>query len=451
MNLPVPPLDWQRAAIERQIEALRRLPAVALNTSDTGTGKTYMALMTAARLDRRAYVIAPKSVKTSWYRACAELQLPESLILDVTNIEKFRFKRPASTVWGYDPTTERWILPPDTLVVWDEAHRQVAAAKGKTTAIMARLKSVTHAIPILAQSATLAENPLKLRSLGFLLGLHNFNNHSFYNWCRAHGCYRSPWAKGAMEFDPRSRRGKEGLALLHTELQSRTVRLRIDDLPTFPTCNTYAKLFNLTEQDRARFQEIVDELHSRCQEAGCNPLVEMLRATQRAELCKLGIFEEQVRDAIEDGHSVVVFVNFREALRALTERLQDLCPVLIHGLETGYTDRDRNEAVARFQANDSPLALCTVAAGLGISLHDIHHIRPRLALLSPSFNAVDITQCLGRIHRAGGTHATQIFVLAAETVEERIYTTLNHKRACLSTLNDGDLDWFPDLQGASRL
>lgn len=46
---------------------------------------------------------------------------------------------------------------------------------------------------------------------------------------------------------------------------------------------------------------------------------------------------------------------------------------------------------------------------------------------------------LGRIRRVNGTKAIQHFVLAADSVEERVARTLERKLGCIDTLNDEDL------------
>ena len=59
------------------------------------------------------------------------------------------------------------------------------------------------------------------------------------------------------------------------------------------------------------------------------------------------------------------------------------------------------------------------------SLHDERKERPRVSLILQSWNSSTVKQCLGRIRRCNGTHATQHFVLAAGTVQERVAATLD--------------------------
>lgn len=61
-------------------------------------------------------------------------------------------------------------------------------------------------------------------------------------------------------------------------------------------------------------------------------------------------------------------------------------------------------------------------------------------MISPGYNASDMVQGLGRVRRVGGTDVTQYFVLAADSVEEKVAKTLERKIGNLSALNDKDLE-----------
>jgi superfamily II DNA or RNA helicase len=65
-----------------------------------------------------------------------------------------------------------------------------------------------------------------------------------------------------------------------------------------------------------------------------------------------------------------------------------------------------------------------------------------VALISPTYSALDLIQVLGRVHRAGGkTKSIQyIAYCSGVPVEERICKKLNEKMANLSSIMDGDLD-----------
>jgi hypothetical protein len=79
------------------------------------------------------------------------------------------------------------------------------------------------------------------------------------------------------------------------------------------------------------------------------------------------------------------------------------------------------------------------AGGVGVSLHAVGDKRMRVALISPTFNAVQLKQALGRVHRAGGNTNIQKIVYLAGTCEERAMNNVRAKLNSLSLLNDSDL------------
>jgi hypothetical protein len=62
-----------------------------------------------------------------------------------------------------------------------------------------------------------------------------------------------------------------------------------------------------------------------------------------------------------------------------------------------------------------------------------------VSFILPAYEADDVKQALGRIRRCQGTHATQYFVIAAGTMQERVAATLERKFGCIDSLNDNDL------------
>ena len=163
-----------------------------------------------------------------------------------------------------------------------------------------------------------------------------------------------------------------------------------------------------------------------------------MRARQTVELLKVPAIADLTRDYLSTGNSVVVFLNFKESIRQLATRLN--VPCIITGDETGE-ERDLN--IELFQTNHEKVIICQMqCGGVGISLHDLHG-RPRVALVSPSFSAVDLVQSLGRIHRANSkTPAVQRILVASGTIEENVRKKVEAKINNLNKLMDSDLDFF---------
>lgn len=422
--------DWQLPSRDRLVAIFQSGSLIALDGSSTGVGKTYVALDAVRTLGRKALVVCPKAVITSWNRVAAGMGCPE-VLLDVINSEKLQR---GATQWFHD---NQWHMPPGSMLIYDEVQRGMAGPDTKTTEIVARTKLVK--LPVLAMSATLADSPLKLRALGYLLGLHSFNKASFYRWCFENGCRRNRW--NGVDF-PKTEKNIRVMHAIHEKIKDRMTRITVDDAPGFPDCDTQAELYDLDTVDTERINELYRDLEVKRQKTHSNPMVDILFARQHAELCKVKLLHQLVLDTLDEGCSAVVFVNFRDTVKELKERLerQGHKVSVIQGVAGEREQSAREKAILDFQSNQNHIALVTAAAGgSGLGLHDVHHARPRRAFITPSYKSDEVRQVLGRIWRSGGTKAIQTFVLAAGTVEEKVYEAIVKKLRNMDALNDGDL------------
>jgi hypothetical protein len=350
-------------------------------------------------------------------------------IIGIVNPERLRFKNP----WFHG---DMWHVPKDAMITWDEVHKGASGPKTLTTRFLALTKA--QHIPVLAMSATIADSPLKMRGLGFLLGQHKFNQADFYAWCRKHGCKNSPWHSG-LEF-PKGPKGAKAMQQIHAAIADRLVRIRIADVPEFPENQILANLYDLEDKYRDEINAIYEEMDETIKKGGTNPLTEQLRARQKTELLKVPLLRDLAVEAIEEGKSVVVFVNFRESLFALQSEIASSIEGTCGVIYGGQKDAERNGHIDAFQANLIPcIVAMSQAGGVGISLQDLKQERQRVSFITPSYNAVEMVQCLGRIHRAGGTKTVQTFCLVAETLEEKIHGAIQRKLNNIAALNDGDL------------
>jgi len=445
---------------DRMVAAVR-CHGCALNAGDTGTGKTPETCAACKELGLRPAVVCPKNLVPIWRKACRDWGLAEPVF--VLNYEAIRTGRTPFLTWTVQgrARSAAWHLPAGTLLIFDEAHRCAgdASLNSKMLAAVRR-----YGIPTICLSATAAESPLKLRALGFVLRLHD-DGESFWRFCAAHGCVKNFW--GGVEFPrgsarPGSRRAfqieraRQGLARLHEQvfrgngLPAKGTRVRIADLgEAFPETLVTAEAYDFGDEVAEAYRELHHEDTKGAKGDGIeprmdtdehgleNPLVAALRARQAAELLKAPGLAEMATDGVEEGQSVVIFVNFRATLAALRKLLTDL-PVI-----EGETPMDeRADILRRFGADEVRVVAANLAtAGEGLDgLQDLRGEFPRLVLLSPGFNAVQLKQALGRVHRANArSKSVQRIVFAAGTVEERACEAVRAKVANMALLNDGDL------------
>jgi len=424
--------DWQLGHAKVLMTSLLR-NGYAKDGSDTGTGKTFVALYVAKKMGLVPFVLCPKSVVPSW----KDTMLGFGYEPDEHHVYNYE-KMIRGTNEFYDG--KKWLLnPKKALVIFDEDHR-CKGAKSKNAKMLIAAKRA--GLKILCLGATSCTNPTEMRALGYVLDLHD--DKGWWRWSLRNGCKRGLF--GGLEF----KGSKAALKRLHDHIYKsgiRGSRIKIADLPpgAFPNSNIIAQGYDISA--RSDIDLIYNDLKSELEALEAkkhtdtdNPLVAQLRARQEIELLKVPLFEELARDAYDSGNSVAIFVNFRETMEVLLRRLAGLCEIrMIHGSQSGS---ERELQCLGFQNDVARVMICTIqAGGTGLSLHDLNGKFPRVSLISPTYSAIDFRQCLGRIHRAGAkSPAVQKIVFASGTVEMRVCKLVKRKLDNLDLINDDELN-----------
>jgi len=423
----------QQESVDRLLHALQHY-GCALDSSMTGVGKTIIASRVALNSGRPVFVLCPKIVVPHWERELAEVGVGA---LGVLNYEKLR-RGNTPFLNKIGKKLYRWCLPEGTLLVFDECHYCKGAFTQNTQMLVAAKQ---QGYPVLMLSATACKDPTEMRGIGYVLGLHALNKPadglpSWFGWMLKLGCKKDPWNN--WKAGPRNRLAEVRDCIY----PDKGVQLTPSDLP-----RAFAENHVMTEplafsalKDIASFYEqngitpeIVDLFLDDAVNAP-NMLVEMLRARQLAEAAKVPEILDMVRDARDEGYSVVVFVNFSETLNTLCSMLgPDTARVC-----GGQSGSEREHNVQRFQRNECGVIVCnTAAGGVGVSLHDELGGHPRMSLISPTFNEKEYVQVLGRIHRAGSkSPALQRVLVASKTIEEKVVAKLEEKRKDMAALHE---------------
>lgn len=452
---------WQTQSVQHLLGCLSRHGAAA-DLSDPGTGKTYTATAIAKALNRPTLVVSPKAVIPTWHRVAAFLGTE----FDVLNYEKLRTGNTEYGTWGREARQRkdrfRW-HPGIGFLIFDEAHRCAGLTTKQGEMLMAAKR---QGIPTLILSATLADTPLELKAAGYVLGLHdgdetgvtldNFrrppigrSHVGFYQWARRHKC--GPGHFSAFKFLGSKFDQEVQMAKIHASLiPERGCRVRIADLgEQFPETQISPELYEIA--DNAKVDALYTQMASAMDRLGKksaldrdpeHPLTKLLRLRQEVELLKVPIFAELALDALSQGQSVAIFVNFTQTIQELCHRLKTSC--IVDGSQAGDSGaRERAACVDAFQADQERIIVCnSESGGVGLSLHDLHGSHPRLSLISPGYSAKIFRQVVGRVHRSGGrTKSLQRVICIAGTVEETLANSLEHKLSRLDALTDGDL--FP--------
>lgn len=434
--------DWQTPYADAAHGIWSRHNSV-LAVLPPGAGKTYVACEVLGRRKRANLVFCPKSVIPAWQKVFEAFGLGEfSFAMNyeqLTSRSKYAKSgelgnwktRGKHTIWEWHEN-----MASNFDVVFDESHRTNGrdSKAGELVIACARQR-----VPHLFLTATPADDPLKMKALGISLGL--FEREGFWNWAWGHGVRKSPFHQG-YEFPTFSQRDREEAAMhlerIHADVfPARGVFMTSEELMRFfPEGHIYLDRIELP--DEAKFykenEAAISELEAAVEAAEVR-VIEQLRIHQELEYRKVAVFAEQARDLLDQGFSVPCFVTYRKTAEALAKELKCL---LVIGEQS---DHDRQKAIGKFQDNqERALVLTSAAGGEAISLHDLQGGHPRVSLISPIWNPVQLKQVLGRIHRAGGKTAVTQKILVSKG-EEKIY------RRCLRRLRNmgimsGDIPGF---------
>lgn len=421
----------QEKHVDKLIAALETCGS-ALDSSETGTGKTVCGAEIARRANANTLVVCPKAVIPSWEKELKE----RGVKADVINYEKLRTGKTKFGKWANKKWV--WTIPP-SLLIFDEAHK----CSGVFTQNAKMLIEAKDRHVVLMLSATIASNPLQMRAAGWLLGAHMLGN--FWQWALKYGCVKNRW--NGIEFNG----AHSHIEAIAQQIAHRCARMTAAELADhFSETQIITEPLQFGDEITEIYQEMereILELEERSKSDKTNSaaeaLVKQLRARQRVELYKVPVIVGMAQDLLAEGKSVAIFANFQATVEALSEKLQTKC--MIHG-EQSATVREEN--IARFQSDQERVVICNVAAGgVGISLHDTHGKHPRAAIISPDWNEKNILQVVGRVHRAGGkTPSLQRILFAAGTVEEKVEKSVRKKISLLKTLNEKSACGFSESQ-----
>lgn len=435
--------EYQPDHARRILYALQTHGA-ALDGSDTGTGKSFVALAVAKQLKRSPFIICSKKAMHSWQKYCEMMGVYPLMIVNWEMLRTGRLPQYLSKEGKGKFQSFVWnVNSQDTLVIFDEVHR--AKTRGTLNSKML-LAAKRQSLMTLCLSATAAESPMNLSSLGYVLGLfHKPSDH--VKWAMNYGVTPGRW--GGFVFDGLAVHSKK----LHTAIfgTGRGARMRIADLgnrfphnqiiPEAYTMDSAREIQKVYEAMQQQLQELKlamqrDEQKRQADDKPENILTIQLRARQKVELLKVPTFVELAEDFLDEGKSVAIFVNFHATLEAIAEALKTDC--VVHGKQPAKASFD---AMERFQSDESRVIVLNIkAGGESISLHDLNGNHPRVSIISPTYSAIELVQALGRIHRAGAkTPALQRIVFAADTLEESVCERVQAKVQNIRNLNDGDL------------
>lgn len=412
----------------------------SVDASDTGTGKTHCSIIAAKNLGYNIVVMCPKSVIPTWERAgklhkyinvkpdnISNLKKLNKRWISVTNYEQFKSDNSPFLkikIVNKKPTYI-WKFPKKTVLIVDECHR---AKNHKTQNSKMLYAAHENKIPMMLLSATMIDRIPYMYSIGYLTGL-------FLSIMQF-----KQWVKNRKIENPDKDPSKICLEKLHDHIfPNRGSRMTIDQLgDKFPDNNIIYEPCQIGS-DNKKIHQIYEKMVERVKKImeskgdSTTILTLMLRARQNAELVKIPIIAQMVQDLLDEGKSIAVFLNFNDSIEHLALTLETDCII------TGDNPEERQDLIDKFQSDKSRVIICNIkAGGVGISLHDLNGKYPRVSIIVPSWSAIEVKQCLGRIARAGAkTKCIQKVLYCPNSIEETIVCLIRKKMTNINMMNDG--------------
>lgn len=407
----------------------------AADASDTGLGKTYVALAVCRELKVSPGIVCKLAGIDTWKEVCSIFNITPQFIVNWEHAKgaRFRYVQRDQSLYkkGYH---YKWVLPPNTMLFFDEAH----LANNPGTHNHA-LHQAAKGLPSVSISATFADKSAKLRGLTNLLGI--FTDAEFDVWLEARGYFevREDKYASVSEIDNMRDLNK----IIFPRYGARLSYTDTDVREYFPQSVTQTMVVSLgqkkTNEQNNMYTEMIKkatELHNAGKQA--EALVANLRYRQATELLKADILIDEARNLIYQGKSVCIFVNFRETMAYIARVLNTRS--LVFG-DQERLNLSRQKVIKDFQSDKVRIIILMMqAGGSSISLHDLHGHHQRVSLICPPYSALDLKQVLGRTYRANTkTPPIMKLVYAAATIERRVAESVNSKLDNIAALNDGDL------------
>jgi len=454
--------DFQTENVKGHLEIFKTQDC-SLEGSDPGLGKTFIAGAVAVESGRPVGVIC---TKPNLPFVVDVFKLFGANVLFVVNYETIRHgkyypkwaeknfeTRKTCPYLQFSKESESkkftWKLPPETLLIFDEAHLckkpstllgQLLISTKDSCSVVGPKEAVQRA-KVLLMTATPADKVENFKVFGYLMNFYSDLWHSGV-WIRNR---RKAKDLHDLIYPAKGRRLK--LAELKGKLPENRVKAvcyAVDSKEQKEVTEAYKELekaykaLRMTGEEK-KLEEALLGLEEKKEVDKNHPLVRILRERQRIELLKVPVFVSLAEEYVEQGMSVIIFVSFNDSLNLLADQLKTTCVV-----RGGQSDAEREKNIKDFQEGKSRVIICNIrTGGKSISLHDTTGEHPRITLTNTPFSIIDLLQALGRAHRLGSLSAVlQLLVFISGTVEERIRDVINSKLDFMSELNDGDLKAF---------
>lgn len=399
---------------------------ICLDTSDTGTGKTYTSMAIAKHYNFRPFIVSPKTIMGTWEYVASYFGVQPLAIVnyETLTLGKYYDSKGKRVLCPYIKKINSeyiWNLPTNTIIIFDEAHHCCNQGTLNNRLLYGLIDVYNKDRKLLLLSATIADTVDKFKVFGLLIKWYN--------------CYaKAPNWITNVKFNP-----NYAIKLIHQKLYPNyATRMAISNLTNYPKKQITVDLYTIENSTKInkKYGKLIDAKKDLSSGLGLS-IGKITKLRQKIEYCKVDLFVDLAEEYLQNGFSVVIFVNFTKTLESIAQKLNTTC--VIYGKQTLNT---RQKNIQSFMNNTEKIIICNLQAGSeSISLHDKIGNFPRVALISPTWSATKFIQATGRIHRADSKSlAINKIVLCGKTIEEKIFATLKSKVNNINELNEEDLD-----------
>ncbi len=416
-------IPFQRAGVAYALERRRLFLA-----DEQGLGKTIQALATVQSDGAYpAVVICPASLKLNWVReigswlpgrTCKALSGRGAQELDDADIFVLNYEIVGAHL---DPLKE---LGPQALII-DEAHYVKNSKAARTKAVLDLAEDLgPDALRLALTGTPIVNRPAELApQLRVLDRLRELGSASSFT----HG-YNSPGSRRRLHQRLRSscylRRRKADVLTQLPEKRRAVITVPLDNQSEY----------RRAEQDFIRWlaEQLGEEGTERlAPSARAQAIVRMTALRRLAARGKLAAALSWIEDFLASEERLVVFAHHRDIQGQVSDRFPG--SARISG-EDSLEEREQN--VRRFQEEGGPqLCVCSLeVASHGFTLTGAANV----AFLELGWTPAKHDQAEDRLHRIGQTsRVTAWYLLAAESIDERIAELLATKREVVDSLTDG--------------
>jgi superfamily II DNA or RNA helicase len=431
----------QKIHVENLRKSLEKYSRV-LDTSETGTGKTYTSVFVCKQENLIPFIICPKIVIYNWKKVLNNAEIKKYFITsyekfhnlkyhDEQNIEhefklikKKKIKKDNENIISYEYDESVDIEDnKNKIIIYDEVHKckNINTINSKILLELTKIKN----IKLLLLSATLLDRHTYFIHVGYVLKIYDSVQ------------------KGRMWLNNIIKKyghGNEAYGIFMSINNIYASRMKLIDClgdnifqnDIYTRCEKMDS-WELIEKEYENINIIVKQLQENKKKA--NVLSRILFCRQQIELLKIPTFIKLTNEYIENGNSVVIFVNFTQTLLNLATELNTDC--ICYG---GISEVLINKNINDFVENKKRVIICNIKKStIGISLHDTIGNFPRISLISPTWSAIELLQAFGRIYRSGiKSHSKQYILFCSNTYEEKIAENIKAKIKNIAMFNDGN-------------